>query len=310
MASYDPYDAEGGFRLAAPLLERVLGELGDVLVEAHVCRAFHAACAGRARGSPAEVVRSVERLAWARARGCSYSSEALATAAAQSGRVDVLLRIERELPNEHTTWRTIGALAAIAQQWQVVRLAYARYPDQHEYVLAAATSAGHALGASDQITRMADLMPPRFAVATEARQYQWFAGLSAHERLHARGPRAFFLMIPGSVDVVTNIRPLGDYRIALSIKLKSVLSDLLVPARYLGRAGMWVVLLGDAPPDWGVSYDCLFLPNRVPDTLLVDGDAYFRPGHRYGTMSGSFDILVQIDKAFREWMRRAGMLEK
>jgi len=341
MAAYDPYDAEGGFRLAAPLLERVLSELGDVLVEAHVCRAFHAACAGRARGLPTEVVRSVERLAWARARGCRYSPEALATAAARCGQVGVLLQIERELPNEDATWRAIGALAAVAHQWEVVRLAFARCPDQYEVVLAAATSAGHALVPACRVVRVSDLVPPRAATANEADQAQWLAALSARDREcvmeeHADDPiaakmlnytdwpassvqrseqaknGASILTIPRSADVVTNIRPLGDYQVLLRIShidVRSELSTLLVPAQHLHYFAVYVHLVGAGPPDWGVSYEAIYLPRRGRELLiyatLVDGDSWYNDGNYYGTLDRGFDHLLQYNPPFHDWMRRA-----
>jgi len=347
MAAYDPYDAEGGFRLAAPLLERVLSELGDVLVEAHVCRAFHAACAGRARGSPAEVVISIERLAWARARGCRYSPEALATAAAQCGQVDVLLQIEGELPAENETWRAIGALAAIAQQWDVVGLAFARCPDQYEFVLAAATSAGRALVPADQVARIADLVPPRAAIATADDQAQWLDGLSARDRervieRHAGEPMAATilnytkwlasrakhseraepgersLMISRSADIITNIHPLGDYEIALRTCYIQVsgapLSDILVPAEYLGSWGLYVTLVGDGPPDWGISYDGLYFPPQGREPLqarvLVDGDSWYSDGCYRGTFARGIDYLVKYNERHRAWMRRAGTLSE
>ena len=345
MASYDPYDVEGGFRLAAPLLERVLWELDDVLVEAHVCRAFHAACVGRARGSCAEVVSSIERLAWARARGCRYSPEALATAAAQGGLVDVLLLLEGEIRAEDATWRSLGALAAIAQQWEVVRLAFARCPDQHEFVLAAATSAGRALVPPDQVARIADLVPPRAAIATADDQAQWLGRLSARDRervveRHAGEPMAATmlnyaewlagsvecseraepgertLMISRSADIITNIRPLGDYEIAIRMCYLQVqsapLSRVLVPSQYLGCWGVYICLVGDGPPDWGISYQGLYLPPRGRASLhtrvLVDGDSWYSDGCYRGTFARGIEYLMKFDERHRTWMRRAGML--
>jgi hypothetical protein len=333
-ACYDPYDDErGGFRLAEPLLDRVLGQLQDVLAPANACRAFHDACTGRPRGLPAEVVTSIRRLEWARGRGCAYSPRKLAVAAATGGHAAVLRHIEHELPRSNTTWRVLGAVAARARQWEVVRLAHERCPDQDHAVLAGAVSAGHVLGHPARITRVSDLLPRR--IADEVEQQKWLASLAdlpTHRRrvvdedhrpvavkildhtdwlassvecvvTTEPGVVSNFIVMPRDADIVTDIRPLGDYQVGLTNSTAISSSASLLP---IGPMWFKRLFLQGHWRSWGVAYTRIILSPRARRPLyrrhLVDGDMQYTDGEFSGTMQNRIDALM-LSQPFIEWMK-------
>lgn len=195
MAVYDPYgDADEGFRLAAPLLER-MATPETAVVWSQVCRGFRACMLNRfpaawwtaGRG----VGQSVERVRLARALGCPWTDQEIVREAAGLGAIDVLehvmplleraarVKVERyqyhpsvvdSLMADHYHY-DVALRAGLREQWAVVRWVHGYGQTIPCLVLAAALVAGEVpagLSRYDRPVHLADVLPTVPAVDLDA----------------------------------------------------------------------------------------------------------------------------------------------